>query len=190
MIAQPKPNRYIVDDYIDDKFKLSPISSSPGFLTWEDNTENILNTIQEIITRSQIRNLKKNVGIAPKASELKPIIRSNKERKKKKEDKIVLNKDLITEYFNDHPEVIKNYVISYLEKNLVDLREHMDKAIKNNIISTGVIKDYLKAHLKVDWVKMNVQDPNGQAWGATARYGIGIYLDDELISKTVMGLYL
>lgn len=193
------PSRYITDDYhldnirFNDDYLSDNIKSSvlpPNYLTWEDSTENILNEIQEIITKSAINKFKKNVGIAPKASELKPIIRSNKERKKKKkEERIVLNKDLIAEYLNDHPEIIKNYVISYLEKNLVDLREHTDKLIKNNI-SNNVIKDYLKNHLKVDWVKMNVQDPNGRAWGATERYGIGIYLDNELISKTVMGLYL
>jgi hypothetical protein len=117
----------------------------------------------------------------------KPNRKNVKKRKHSTEDKP--NKDAVKEYLNEHPELIRKYIEDYLIYN-IDLKQTILNYVKDNngILSKGVFEEYLRQHLRIEWVKMDAE--TGMGWGSNTRYGIGIYLDDDLISKTTMGLYM
>ena len=66
------------------------------------------------------------------------------------------------------------------------INKYIEKYLKENPeVLTPYIKDYCKKHLRVDYVKKEV---NSDHYNKTCRYTLGLYDGKELLSESVLGM--
>lgn len=66
------------------------------------------------------------------------------------------------------------------------INKYIEKYLKENPeVLTPYIKDYCKNHLRVDYVKKEV---NSDIYNKTCRYTLGLYDGKELLSESVLGM--